>query len=315
MNHFFTVAVLSATVASGIALGCPLLLAALGETVGQRSGVLNLGVDGIMLLSAFGAYFVALRTGSIALGVLVALGIGAVMGLITAFMNVTVRAEQGISGIAIYIAALGLSGLLFERYVGTPLPITNTRGPFAAVDIPLLDRIPYLGTMFFKQNVLVYLAILLIPVLTFALHRTTYGMKVQAAGENPAAADTLGISVSRVRYSAVIFGCTMAGLAGAALLIVDGIFQENLTQGAGFIAVALVYFGGWRPGAVALGALLYGLTGAVILTWKTLGIIPLSLSDLAATAPAVIVVLALLFLVGRYRQPTALSKPYLRGVM
>ena len=235
--------------------------------------------------------------------------------MITAFVNVTIRAEQGISGIGIYIAALGLSGMLFERYVGTPLPITNTRGPFYAVDIPLLDRIPYLGTMFFKQNILVYLAILLIPALTFVLHSTTYGMNVHAVGENPAAADSLGISVTRVRYSAVIFGCTMAGLAGASLLLLDGIFQENLTQGAGFIAVALVYFGGWRPAGVAVGALLYGLTGSVILTLKTLGIIPLSLSDLAATAPAVIVVLALLFLVGRYRQPTALSKPYLRRVM
>jgi ABC-type uncharacterized transport system permease subunit len=314
VSHFFTAAVLSATIASGIALGCPLLLAALGETIGQRSGVLNLGVDGIMLLAAFGAYFTALRTGNVALGVLVAVGIGAVMGVITAFINVTVRAEQGISGIGIYIAALGLSGMLFERYVGTPLPITNTRGPFAAVDIPLLDRIPYLGTMFFKQNILVYLTVVLIPVLSYVLHHTTFGMNVHAAGENPAATDSVGISISRTRYSAVIFGCIMAGLGGAALLIVDGIFQENLTQGAGFIAVALVYFGGWRPSGVAVGALLYGLTGAVILTWKTLGIIPLSLSDLAATAPAVIVVLALLLLVGRYRQPTSLGKPYLRGV-
>jgi general nucleoside transport system permease protein len=313
MNHFFTVTVLSATVASGIALATPLLLAALGETVGQRSGVLNLGVDGIMLLGAFGAYITALHTGNIGLGVLVAIAIGAVMGLITAFLNVTVGANQGISGIGIYIAALGLSGALFERYVGTPLPITNSSGIFNAINIPLLDRIPYLGTMFFQQNILVYLAFLLVPALTYVLHRTTYGMRVHAVGENPAAADTLGISVSRVRYSAVIFGCIMAGLAGASLLILDGIFQENLTQGVGFIAVALVYFGGWRPAGVAVGALLYGLTGAVILSWKTLGIIPVSLSDLAATAPAVIVLLALAFVVGRYRQPTALSKPYLRG--
>ena len=247
MSHFFAAAVLSATITYGIALGTPLLLAALGETVGQRSGVLNLGVDGIMLLAAFGAYLVALRTGSIGWGVLVALGVGAVMGLITAFINVTIGAEQGISGIGIYIAALGLSGLLFERYVGTPTPITNSRGPFLAVHIPLLDRIPYLGTMLFKQNILVYAALLLVPALTYVLHYTTYGMNVQAAGENPAAADTLGVSVTRVRYTAVIFGSTMAGLAGASLLILDGIFQENLTQGAGFIAVALVYFGGWRP--------------------------------------------------------------------
>ena len=313
MSHFLTAAVLSATIASGIALAAPLLLAALGETVGQRSGVLNLGVDGIMLLGAFGAYLTDLHTHSIGLGVLVALGIGAVMGLVTAFINVTVGADQGISGIGIYIAALGLSGALFERYVGTPLPITNSRGVLNAANIPLLDRIPYVGTMFFQQNILVYLAFLLIPVLTYVLRHTTYGMAVHAAGENPAAADTLGISVARVRYSAVMFGCLMAGLAGAALLILDGIFQENLTQGVGFIAVALVYFGGWRPAGVAIGALLYGLAGAVILSWKTLGIIPVSVSDLAATAPAVIVVLALLFLVGRYRQPTALSKPYLRG--
>lgn len=313
MSHFFTAAVLSATVASGIALAAPLLLAALGETVGQRSGVLNLGVDGIMLLGAFGAYLTALHTHSIGLGVLVALGTGAVMGLVTAFVNVTVGADQGISGIGIYIAALGLSGALFERYVGTPVPITNSHGMFNAVNIPLLDRIPYVGTMLFQQNILVYLAFLLIPTFTYVLRHTTYGMDVHAAGENPAAADTLGISVTGVRYSAVMFGCIMAGLAGAALLILDGIFQENLTQGVGFIAVALVYFGGWRPAGVAAGALLYGLTGAVILSWKTLGIIPVSVSDLAATAPAVIVVLALLFLVGRYRQPTALSKPYLRG--
>lgn len=313
MSHFFTAAVLSATIASGIALAAPLLLAALGETVGQRSGVLNLGVDGIMLLGAFGAYLTALHTHDIGLGVLAALAIGAVMGLVTAFISVTVGADQGISGIGIYIAALGLSGALFERYVGTPVPITNTHGVFNAVNIPLLDRIPYLGTMFFQQNILVYLAFLLVPALTFLLHRTNYGMRVHAAGENPAAADTLGIGVGRVRYSAVIFGCAMAGLAGASLLILDGIFQENLTQGVGFIAVALVYFGGWRPAGVAVGALLYGLTGALILSWKTLGIIPVSVSDLAATAPAVIVVLALLFLVGRYRQPAALSKPYVRG--
>jgi general nucleoside transport system permease protein len=313
MSHFFTAAVLSATIASGIALAAPLLLAALGETVGQRSGVLNLGVDGIMLLGAFGAYFTALHTDNIGLAVLVALAVGAVMGLITAFLNVTVGANQGISGIGIYIAALGLSGALFERYVGTPLPITNSKGIFYAVNIPLLDRIPYLGTMFFQQNILVYLAFLLVPALSYLLRRTTYGMRVHAVGENPAAADTLGISVSRVRYSAVIFGCIMAGLAGASLLILDGIFQENLTQGVGFIAVALVYFGGWRPAGVAAGALLYGLTGAVILSWKTLGIIPVSVSDLAATAPALIVVLALLLLVGRYRQPAALGKPYLRG--
>ena len=126
-------------------------------------------------------------------------------------------------------------------------------------------------------------------------------------------ADSLGVSVTLIRWSTVILGCTLAGLAGASLLLYNGIFQVNLTQAAGFIAVALVYFGGWRPVGVMGGALLYGLVGAVILTWKSLGIIPLSASDLAATAPAIITVLALLFIARRFRQPAVLGRPYERG--
>ncbi len=309
MSSFFTTAILTATVASGIQYAAPFLMAALGETLGQRSGVLNLGVDGIMLLAAFGAYYTALETGSLFFGVLVGIGIGALMGLATAFISVTLKAEQGISGIGVYLFGLGLSDLLFVKKVGTPKPIKDLR----AYHIPLLARIPALGHMFFKQNALVYLAFLLVPVFAFVLYRTTYGMKVQAAGENPAAADSVGVNVTRVRYSAVILGSTMAGLAGATLLILDGIFQENLTQSAGFIAVALVYFGAWRPYGVLGGSLLYGLVTAVILQWKALGIIPVSLADLAATAPAVVTVLALLTISRRFRQPAALAKPYVRG--
>jgi ABC-type uncharacterized transport system permease subunit len=309
MSHFFTYAVLTATVASAISYSAPFLLAALGETMGQRSGVINLGVDGIMLLGAFGAYYVALETGNLGLAVLVGIGIGFVMGWITAFMSVTLKAEQGISGIGVYIFGLGISDLLFVKLVGTPKPVA----PLRSFDIPLLDAIPAIGKMFFQENLLVYLAFVLVPVLTFVLHRTTYGMKVLACGENPAAADTVGINVARIRYSTVIFGCTMAGLAGATLLILDGIFQQNLTQSTGFIAVALVYFGAFRPTGVMGGSLLYGIVTAVILQWKSLGIIPVSAADLAATAPAVITVLALLTVARRYTQPSALGKPYVRG--
>ena len=309
MSQFFTSDILTATVATGIALAAPFLLAALGETIGQRSGVINLGVDGIMLLSAFGAYYAALQTQSLVTAILVGIGVGALLGLVTAVVSVTLRAEQGISGIGIYLFALGFSDLLFLKLVGTPLPINQ----LSAVKVPLLDRIPTAGGMFFKQNALVYLAFVLVPVVAFVLNRTTYGLNLKAVGENPAAADSLGVSVTVVRYSAVILGSTLAGLAGAALVIETGIFQENLTQGAGFIAVALVYFGAWRPAGVMAGALLYGLTAAVILSWKGLGIIPLSVSDLAATAPAVITVLALLTVARRFRQPAALGKPYERG--
>jgi simple sugar transport system permease protein len=277
--------------------------------VGQRSGVINLGVDGIMLLSAFTTYFTALKTGNLLFAVLVGMGTGAVMGIVTAFISVTLKAEQGISGIGVYLFGLGFSDLMFIKLVGTPLPI-NSLNP---INIPLLDRIPAVGGMFFKQTILVYVAFLLVPVVTFVLNRTTFGMKVRASGENPAAADSVGVNVARIRWSTVLIGCTLAGLAGAALLLYDGIFQENLTQSEGFIAVALVYFGAWRPTGVMGGSVLYGLTIAVVLEWKSLGIIPLSASDLAATAPAVITILALLTIARRFRQPAALGKPYERG--
>jgi len=309
MSHLFTYAILTSTCATALALSASFLFAALGETVGQRSGVVNLGVDGIMLLSAFTTYFTALKTGNLLFAVLVGMGVGLVMGVVTAFMSVTLKAEQGISGIGVYLFGLGFSDLLFLRLVGTPLPISQLR----PLDVPLLDRIPVVGPMFFKQTILVYLAFLLVPVVSFVLNRTTYGLRVRATGENPAAADSVGISIAKVRWSAVLFGCTMAGLAGATLLLYDGIFMENLTQSEGFIAVALVYFGAWRPVGVMGGSLLYGLTIAVVLEWKSLGIIPLSASDLAATAPAVITILALLFIARRFRQPAVLGKPFERG--
>ncbi len=309
MDQFFTSSILTATVASGIALATPFLLASLGETMGQRSGVINLGVDGIMLLSAFASYYVALRSGNLLLAVLAGALVGLLMGIATAFISVTLKAEQGISGIGVYLFGLGLSDLLFVKLVGTPLPIASL-DPFR---IPLLSQIPLLGPMFFQQTLLVYFAFLLVPAVTFVLDRTTYGVQIKAAGENPAAADSLGVSVARIRWSTVLIGCTMAGLAGASLLLYDGIFQQNLTQSEGFIAVALVYFGGWTAWGVMGGSLLYGLVGAVVLAWKSLGIIPLSASDLAATAPAVLTVLALLSVGRRFRQPAVLGKPYERG--
>lgn len=309
MRTFFTGAVLTTTVASGIRLATPFLLASLGETIGQRSGVLNLGVDGIMLLGAFLGYDVALHTGNLALAVLTGAGVGALLGLVTAVISVTLKAEQGISGIGVYLFGLGLSDLLFQKLVGTPTPVAT----FPTVKIPGLASIPTIGKMFFQANAMVYIAFLLVPVIAFVLNRTPYGMKLRAVGENPAAADSLGVSVARIRYSAVIAGSTLAGVAGATLAIQLGIFQQNLTQGEGFIAVALVYFGAWRPSGVMAGSLLYGMVAATVLSWKTLGIIPQSASDLAAMAPAVMTVLALVVVARRFRQPAALARPYERG--
>ena len=309
MNEFFTTAILTATVASGIQLAAPFLLASLGETIGQRSGVLNLGVDGIMLIGAFTTYYVALETGNLVLSVLAGMAVGVALGFATAFISVTLRAEQGISGIGVYLFALGLTSLLFLKLVGTPLPIDQP----GKVEIPFLSDLPFLGETLFQQDLLVYIAFALVPLVAFVLNRTTFGLNVRAVGENPAAADSLGVGVARTRYATCIIGSTLAGLAGATLLIDVGIFQQNITNAQGFIAVALVYFGGWRAVGVMLGSLLYGMTQALILSWKGLGIIPVSLSDLAAATPAVITVVALLTVARRFRQPAALATPYIRG--
>jgi simple sugar transport system permease protein len=308
MSEFFTASVLIATVASGIRLAVPLLLAALGETFGQRSGVLNLGVEGMMLLGAFGGYYTVLQTDNVWLGVLVGAVIGAVLGVGTGVMSVTMHADQGISGIGVFLFGLGMSDLLFQKLVGTPRPIDT----FRQLDIPILSDIPVIGEMFFQSSAIVYLAFLAVPVATFVINRTPFGMDIRAVGENPAAADSLGVSVARVRYATVIIGGTLAGIAGAALSIGLGIFQQNITSGMGFIAVALVYFGAWRPIGVMAGALLYGMVNAMVLQFKTLGIIPNEWSDIASMAPAIITILALVFVATRFRQPAALTKPFVR---
>lgn len=308
MSEFFTTTVLIATVASGIRLAVPLLLASLGETFGQRSGVLNLGVEGMMLLGAFGGYYTVLQTDNVWLGVLVGALIGVVLGVGTGIMSVTMHADQGISGIGVFLFGLGMSDLLFQKLVGTPRPIDT----FPQLDIPILSDIPIIGEMFFQSSAIVYLAFLAVPVSSFIINRTPFGMNIRAVGQNPAAADSLGVSVARVRYSTVIIGGTLAGIAGAVLSIGLGIFQQNITSGMGFIAVALVYFGAWRPIGVMAGALLYGLVNALVLQFKTLGIIPNEWSDIASMAPAIITILALVFVATRFRQPAALTKPFVR---
>ena len=244
ISDLFSVTVLIGILASGIRLATPYLYAAIGETFGQRSGVLNLGVEGQMLLGAFAAFYVALTTGNLWLAVLVAALVGAIMGLAMAFVTVNLHAQQGISGIGFYLFGLGMSDLLFQKLLGT---VETVKG-FPKVHIPFLSDIPGLGEIFFSQNILVYIAYLLVPIAWFVLNKTTLGLKIRSVGENPEAADSLGVSVAGVRYFTIVLGGTLSGVAGASLSIaLLNVFQQNMTSGLGFIAVALVYFGGWRP--------------------------------------------------------------------
>jgi len=254
IEELFTKTVLVGIFASGIRLATPYLYAAIGETFGQRSGVLNLGVEGQMLLGAFAAFYVSFITGNLWLGLLTAVVVGLLLGLAMAFVSITLQAEQGISGIGFYLFGLGMSDLLFQKLLGT----VETVSGFSAIHIPWLSDLPIVGKIFFSQNILVYGAFLLVPIAWFVLNKTTFGLKIRAVGESPQAADSLGVSVSRVRYFTVTLGGVLSSVAGASLSIaLLNVFQQNMTSGLGFIAVALVYFGGWRPWGVMAGALLF----------------------------------------------------------
>ncbi len=307
ISDMLTVTVLVGILASGIRLATPYLYAAIGETFGQRSGVLNLGVDGQMLLGAFAAFYVVFRTGNLGLGVLAAILVGGLMGLAMAFVTVNLNAEQGISGIGFYLFGLGMSDLLFQRLMGT----VETVNGFPKVHIPVLSDIPYLGEIFFAHNILVYLAYLLVPAAWFVLNKTTLGLKIRSVGENPEAADSLGVSVARVRYFTVTLGGILSGVAGASLSIgLLNVFQQNMTSGLGFIAVALVYFGGWRPWGVLGGALLFSMVNSLQLWMQVLGIpIP---SDIAVMLPYILTILVLVISVSKVRAPSALTKPFER---
>lgn len=303
----FSASVLIGILASGVRLAAPYLYATIGETFGQRSGVLNLGVEGQMLLGAFFAFYVTLVTGSLWLGMLAAAGVGALMGLAMAFVTVNLQAEQGISGIGFYLFGLGLSDLLFQKLVGTVKTIQG----FPSVHIPVLSDLPVLGPVLFQHNVVVYAAYALVPLAWFVLNKTTIGLKIRSVGENPQAADSLGIRVAAVRYYTIIQGGVLSGIAGASLSIgLLNVFQQNMTSGMGFIAVALVYFGAWRPLGVLGGSLLFSMVNALQLWMQVLGVpIP---SDLAVMMPYVLTILVLMATVSKVRAPSALAKPFER---
>ena len=308
MNELLSVTAIVGIITSGIRLATPYLFASLGEMFAQRSGVVNLGVEGIMLMGAFMGYYTVLQTGNPWLGLLVALITGALMGLLMAVISVTMQAEQGISGIGLSLFGLGLSSLLMKVLVGTPTGVTG----FQPLNIPGLTDIPIIGPLLFSYTVPTYIAFALVPVTWFVLTRTTFGLKVRSVGQNPEAADSLGVSVAKTRYATVILGAALAGVAGASLSIsILNIFQENMTNGMGYIAVALVYFGGWRPLGILGGALLFSLVNALQLWIQVLGL-PIS-PDFAVMLPYVLTIVVLALTARQIRQPAALTKPYERG--
>lgn len=308
MHNLLNAATLFGIVGMAIKLAMPYLYAGLGELFDQAAGVFNLGTEGIMLVGAFSSFYVVYLTGNLGLGVLVAAGTGFLMAVLMALISITFKAPQGISGIGLTMFGTGLSSLLFKTILdGTVLSVPG----FPDVPVPLLSKIPYIGDAFFNHNVMVYGAYLLVPVAALVLYKTTFGLKVRAVGQNPQAADTLGVNVNLIRYCCVCAGGLLSGIAGATFTLANiNMFQEKMTNGTGFIAVALVYFSGWKPQGVLAGALLFSFVNAFQLRMQVLGIeIP---SDIAMMLPYLLTILTLVFVKSRDK-PAALAVPYERS--
>jgi len=240
--------------ATAITAGTPILYAALGEILTERAGILNLGVEGMMLVGAVSGFLAAFQTGNLWMGVFVSMLAGGAMASIHAFLTVTMRANQTVSGLALTIFGTGLSGYLGKPLVGTPL-----KDSFKVFELPLLSEIPFIGPILFQHDPLVYLSYLLVPALWFFIYRTKPGLNLRAVGENPAAADSLGINVFSIKYLYVIAGGMLAGIGGAYLsLFYVPTWVENMVAGRGWIAVALVIFATWNPGHALVGSYIFG---------------------------------------------------------
>ena len=306
--------ILSMTVPFSVAL----LLASIGEMFNQRSGVFNLGCEGVMSMGAFVGMlvpFIAGQNGALSngwnwLGLLLAALMGAVLGLFFGVIVVTFRAPQGIAGIGLQMFGVGTAGTLFRHFVGGTQSIPGMPNS----PLPLLSKIPFIGPVFFSHNMMVYLAFLFVPVAWYILFKTSWGLRVRAVGTHPRAADSMGINVNRTRYEALAIGGALAGLAGAYLSVCQvKMFSDELIAGRGFIAVALVYFGHWHPVKIMLGALLFSFTQTIQYNVQGLGIdLPY---EFFVMLPYVVVVVVLAFTSrNQTTSPTSLGKPFNREI-
>lgn len=306
-----TIGFITIFLASTLRIATPIILAALGETYVQSSGTLNLGVEGVMLLAAFTGFTSALLSGSILVGVLVGVVTGIVAGAILAFLMVTLRADQIVTGIAFTIAAIGLTSFYYRVIFGAGMP---PRLPTREVlEIPYLSQIPILGPVLFSQHAMVYVALVLIPVFHYVLYKTRLGLKVRSLSENPMAADAAGVNVFLHRYLALIVGGAMAGLGGSYLSLYQiSFFRDNMTAGRGWVAIAVVMFARWKPSLVPLGAFLYGGAEALSAGVQALGYLRALPVQFILMFPYIFVIAALVILVRQARFPPAFARPYRR---
>jgi ABC-type uncharacterized transport system permease subunit len=296
-------------------LATPTALAAVGETFSERAGVINLGLEGIMLTGALASFLGAFYTGDPWLGVAAGVVAGVGLAAFMAFLSVTLKTPQVINGVALVLLALGATSFIYDKLFGVSATPPQIRGT-PTVEIPGLSAIPGLGPILFSQNVLIYLSLALIGLVWWLLFRTHFGLRVRAVGEAPGAADAAAVAVDRMRWWAVLVGGAMAGLGGAVLVIAQlRLFTHNVTAGRGWVAIALVIFGRWNPVWVLAGAFLFGFTDALQLRIQanTGGIESAVPFEIFQALPYLVTVIAVTLYGVRARreaQPAALGVPY-----
>lgn len=293
--------ILEAILLTVITASTPLVIAAMGELVTERSGVLNLGVEGMMIIGAVCAFAVAQMSGSALIGVCAGMLAGAAFSLLFAFLTLTLVANQVATGLALTILGLGVSGMLGESFVGTP------GVKLQPIVVPVLADIPLIGPLLFHQDLIFYLSVLLVIGVNWFLFRTRAGLKLRAIGDNHGSAHTLGIHVIRTRYLAVLFGGACAGLAGAQLsLVYTPQWVENMSAGRGWIALALVVFASWRPWRVLAGGYLFGAVTIGQLHAQAFGIgLPSQLLSALPYAATIVV----LVIISQNRRTTLINTP------
>jgi simple sugar transport system permease protein len=294
--------------ASMLRFATPLAFAAMGGIFSERSGVVNIGLEGMMLMGAFFGIWGAIWSGSWIVGLVMAMLFGALLALLHAIFSITLRADQIVSGFAVNLLALGLTGYLFNSIYPEGLPSGISRVP--NVHLGFLDGVAFLGPVFGNLNLLVWVMFGTVIFTFIVLFRTTIGLRIRSCGEHPRAADTVGISVYRTRYGAVVFSGVLAALGGAFLSIgFTGDFAENMTSGRGFIALAAVIFGKWRPGWAFAACLLFGFGFALAIPLQREADVS---ENLISTVPYVLTLIALVGLIGRSIPPAAVGRPYVK---
>jgi general nucleoside transport system permease protein len=297
-----------------IFLAIPLILGALAGVLCERSGVINVAIEGQMLAGAWAGALFATLLHNKGLGLLAAVIAGGLMGLLLAVFAIRYFVNQVVLGVVLNVLALGLTGFIYDALMQPNQDTLNNPGFFDPIQIPVLGDIPIVGPLLFDANVIVYLTYVLIVVVDVALFRTRWGLRTRAVGEHPEAADTVGINVFRTRYRNVVYGGMVAGMAGAFLTIgAVGAFSKNISSGKGFIALAAVIFGRWSPRGAIGAALLFGFADAlqtVLSFTQTPVTIP---SSFLAMLPYLATLFAVAGLVGRVRAPAADGEPYVKG--